>query len=134
MIERLADMPAGTIGFRASGEIEPEDYTTVLGPGLAKVVESGGRLRSLYLIEKIDEIEPRALWEDSKLAFDLVRRHELWERSAIVTDQEWIARTTRMFLWMFPGEARVFAVAELEAAKAWVATGDDTTPSQITPT
>jgi stage II sporulation SpoAA-like protein len=128
MIEKLADMPAGTIGFRAGGEIEPGDYTEVLGPELNRIVESGERLRSLYLIQKIDEIEPRALWEDTKLGFGLVRRHDVWERSAIVTDEEWIARATRMFLWMFPGEARVFAVAELEAAKAWVATGDGAPP------
>jgi hypothetical protein len=32
-----------------------------------------------------------------------------------------MARATRMFAWMIPGEARVFRVAELERAKAWVA-------------
>jgi hypothetical protein len=26
-----------------------------------------------------------------------------------------------MFLWMIPGEARVFPLAELDQAKAWVA-------------
>ena len=27
----------------------------------------------------------------------------------------------RLFAWMVPGEARVFPVAELEPAKAWIA-------------
>jgi SpoIIAA-like len=121
MIERIQDMPEGTLGFRAAGEIEPEDYVNVLGPQLRAAIEAGGRLRTLYLIEKIELDDPRALWEDSKLGFDLVRHPDLWERSAIVTDQEWIARATRLFLWMIPGEARVFPVAELEQAKAWVA-------------
>lgn len=122
MIERIADMPKGTIGFRAAGEITADDYTDVLVPELHKIVEGGGRMRSLYVIEEIELDDARALWADTKLGFDLFTRHRhAWERSAIVTDQEWIARATRMFLWIFPGEARVFGIADLELAKAWVA-------------
>ena len=129
MIERLKHMPPGTLGFRATDEIEREDYDEVLGPALRAAVEAGGKLRTLYLIEDLDEIEPGALWADAKLGFDLgVRHHDEWKRSAIVTDQDWLARATRLFAWMIPGEARVFAVAELEGAKAWVA-GEAATPS-----
>jgi hypothetical protein len=85
-------------------------------------VETGGGLRTLYLIEDLDEIEPGALWADAKLSLDVgVRHHKAWERSAIVTDIDWMARATKLFAWMIPGEARVFRVAELEQAKAWVA-------------
>jgi hypothetical protein len=121
MIERLQDMPPGTVGFRVAGEIEREDYSDLLVPELHKAL-AAGRLRTLYLIERLDEIDPSALWADAKLGFDLgVRHHDSWERSAIVTDQDWLARATRLFAWMIPGEARVFPVAELEQAKAWVA-------------
>ncbi len=124
MIERLTDMPAGTVGFRAKGEIEREDYDEVLVPELRRVVAGGGKLRTLYVIDDLDEIEPGALWADTKLGFDLgVRHHDLWVRSAIVTDEHWMARAVRMFAWMIPGEARVFGLAELEQAKAWVAGG-----------
>ena len=122
MIERLRDMPPGTVGFRAAGEIEAEDYDEVLVPELRRAVEAGDGLRTLYLIDDLDEIEPGALWADSKLGFDLgVRHHDAWVRSAIVTDIHWMARATKLFLWMIPGEARVFPRAELEQAKAWVA-------------
>ncbi len=122
MIERLTDMPPGTIGFRAANEIEREDYDEVLVPELRRAIEAGGGLRTLYLIEDLDEIEPGALWADSKLGFDLgVRHHEEWVRSAIVTDIEWMARATKLFAWMIPGEARVFPRDELEQAKKWVA-------------
>jgi hypothetical protein len=122
MVERLPDMPPGTLGFRATGPITREDYADVLVPELQKALDAGGRLRTLYVIEDLDEIEPSALWADSKLGFDLaVRHHDAWERSAIVTDIEWMARATRMFAWMIPGEARVFPLAEVEQAKAWVA-------------
>jgi hypothetical protein len=121
-VERLDDMPPGTIGFRVEGDVEKEDYTRVLRPTLQAAIDSGQGIRSLYLIEDLDEIEPTALWEDAKLGLDAgIRRHKDWTRSAIVTDIEWMVRASRMFLWMIPGEARVFPVAELEQAKAWVA-------------
>jgi SpoIIAA-like len=122
MIERLSDMPDGTLGFRARGEIEREDYDEVLAPDLRRALEAGGGLRTLYVIEDLEEIEPSALWADSKLGFDVGLRHrDAWVRSAIVTDIDWIARATKMFLWMIPGEARVFPLAELAQAKAWIA-------------
>jgi hypothetical protein len=122
VIERLGDMPPGTIGFRVSGEVDRDDYRDVLVPELRNALASGEKLRTLYLIEELDKIEPGALWADAKLGFDLgARHHGDWERSAIVTDMDWIVRATRLFAWMIPGEARVFQVAELDAAKAWVA-------------
>jgi hypothetical protein len=122
MIERITEMPAGTIGFRVAGEVEREDYRDVLVPELRGALDAGGGLRTLYLIEDLDEIEPGALWDDAKLGFDLgVRHHGAWVRSAIVTDLDWMARATRLFAWMIPGEARVFETAALESAKQWVA-------------
>jgi SpoIIAA-like len=122
MVERLEGMPDGTIGFRVDGDVEREDYTQLLVPELRRAVKAGRGLRTLYLIEDLDEMEPGALWEDAKLGFDLgVRHHGEWERSAIVTDQDWLARAMKLFAWMIPGEARVFPTADLEQAKAWVA-------------
>jgi hypothetical protein len=122
MVERLAGMPEGTIGFRVAGDVTREDYTGTLVPALEEVVAAGVELRSLYLIEDLDELEAGALWEDSKLGFDLgIRHHGAWKRSAIVTDIDWMARAARMFAWMIPGEAQVFPTAELAQAKAWIA-------------
>jgi hypothetical protein len=35
-------------------------------PELHRAVEAGGGLRTLYVIEDLDEVEPGALWADSK--------------------------------------------------------------------
>jgi SpoIIAA-like len=122
MVERMTDMPPGTVGFRVAGEIERKDYDEVLTPELRRAIERGGGLRTLYVIEDLDEIEPGAAWADAKLGFDLgIRHHREWVRSAIVTDLEWLARSAKLFAWMIPGEARVFPLAQLGQAKAWVA-------------
>jgi hypothetical protein len=129
MIERLTDTPPGTIGFRVGGEIEREDYDDVLVPELRRALEAGDGLRTLYVIDDLDEIEPGALWADAKLGFDLgVRHHDAWVRSAIVTDIDWMARATKLFAWMIPGEARVFPRSELEQAKRWVAGDAERSP------
>jgi hypothetical protein len=122
MVERISDMPAGTIGFRVNGDVEREDYTELLRPALQEAIDSHQGLRTLYVIEDLDDMEAGALWEDGKLGFDLgIRHHKEWVRSAIVTDIHWMARATKLFAWMIPGEARVYPLAELEDAKRWVA-------------
>jgi hypothetical protein len=79
-------------------------------------------VRAVFVIEDLDELEPAALWEDSKLGFDAgVRHHHAWQRSAVVTDIGWMVPSIKVFGWMVPGEARVFELARLDEAKAWVA-------------
>jgi hypothetical protein len=69
-----------------------------------------------------DEIEPGAMWQDSKVGYDLALKHrEAWVRSALVSDIGWLVQSARLFAWMIPGEARVFGVGQLAEAKAWVA-------------
>ncbi len=122
MIERIDDMPAGTIGFRVSGDVTADDYREVLAPGLADAEASDAGVRALFVIEDLHELEPAALWEDTKVGFDAELRHRhAWKRSAIVTDIPWMVRSIRLFGWMVPGDARVFELARLGDAKAWIA-------------
>jgi hypothetical protein len=122
MIELMDGMPDGTLGFRVSGDVERSDYTDVMMPELHKTVERGGGLRTLYLIDRLEQMEPGALWEDMKAGFDLtIRHHSAFERTAMVTDQEWLVLAARLLAWMAPGEFKVYPTAELEQAKAWIA-------------
>ena len=38
MIERIGDMPEGTVGFRANGKVTADDYKQVLEPGLLEAI------------------------------------------------------------------------------------------------
>ena len=122
MVERMTDMPDGTLGFRVAGEVRREDYDRVLVRDLKGAIEAGAGLRTLYLIEELDDMEAGALWADTKLGVDMGVRHRGdWERSAIVTDISWMVHAMKVFGWMVPGETRIYPVAELADAKAWVA-------------
>lgn len=121
MIERIDEMPAGTIGLRASGKLSKADYVEVLEPALREGVESG-ELRLVFLLTDFHGLEPGAWPEDVKTGLRAwVRDHSAWKRFALVTDADWVAKAMRIFAWMAPGEVMVYEPAELEAAKAWVA-------------
>jgi SpoIIAA-like len=120
MIERIEEMPVGTIGLRASGELTKEDYVEVLEPALREGVESGG-VRLAFVLTDFDGLGSGAWIEDAKTGLNVwVRDHAAWKRFALVTDVEWVAKATRAFTWMAPGEVRVFELSDLEEAKLWV--------------
>jgi SpoIIAA-like len=44
-----------------------------------------------------------------------------WECTALVSDADWARHAISLFGWLVPGDVRVFPLAELEEAKAWLA-------------
>jgi len=121
MIERIDDMPPGTVGLRSSGKLSRSDYTEVLEPALRDAIASG-ELRLLFVLTDFDGLEAGALPEDVKVGLRaVVRDHAAWRRFALVTDVGWIARATRVFAWAVPGDLLVTEPDRLEEAKRWVA-------------
>ncbi len=122
MIEALAEMPPGTIGFRFVGHISGADYRDVLNPALHAAVESG-EVRAVFVIgPEYEGFDLGAVKEDVKGILPLAFEHRgAWKRIAAVTDVDWMAKSVEGFHWMMPGEVRVFPLAELDAAKAWTA-------------
>lgn len=121
MIERIDDMPAGTVGLRASGKLSKDDYTEVLEPALREGVESG-ELRLLFVLTDFDGLEAAAIPEDMKTGLKAwVRDHSAWKRFALVTDVEWVAKAMRMFTWLTPGEVLIRDLDGLNEATSWVA-------------
>lgn len=124
MVERIEEMPAGTIGFRASGKLTVEDYREVLVPTLREAVDSG-EVRMLFVLSDFEELEPKAWLEDAKTGFELgFLKHSAWKRSAIASDADWVKKAFRMFAWMTPGEVKVFGLDQEDEARAWVAASD----------
>ena len=124
MIQRLDDMPAATIGFRATGHVTRDEYREVLLPPMREAAEAG-EVRMLFAIGPgFEGFEAGALMEDTKAGITLGIGHpRAWKRTAVVTDVEWITKTIHMFAWLVPGEILVRDLDGLEEAKAWVARG-----------
>jgi hypothetical protein len=121
MVERIAEMPAGAIGFKVVKELTGDDYKEQIEPALAAAVEEG-EVRLLFEIDAGFGMDAGAVIEDAKTGLKLGLGHlKAWKRTAIVTDIEWIRKAIKAFGFMAPGEVRVFGPGELGAAKVWVA-------------
>ncbi len=122
MLEPLDGMPAGTIGFRATGRVTADDYARVLLPSRRAAAEADD-VRMVFAVgPEFEKFELGALAEDARAGITLgVAHRHAWKRTAVVTDVEWIVKAIHMFLWLTPGEVRVFGLDELEQAKSWVA-------------
>ena len=121
MVEPIEEMPPGTIGFRAVGEVTRADYREVLEPALRAAVEAG-EVRMLFVVEDGFEIDAGALMEDAKTGLELGLGHlSAWKRTAIVTDVGWVRQAIKSFGFMAPGEVKVWPLADRDEARDWVA-------------
>ena len=123
MIERIAEMPEGTIGFAFSGEVTPADYEETLIPPIRAAIENEEEIRCLCLLgPEFEGYEAGAVWEDlkagAKFGFGSLSS---WRRTALVTDVDWIRHATALFGWLSPGELKLFPTDQLARAKEWVA-------------
>ena len=118
MLRPLSDMPPGTIGFEAVGEVEDDDWEEMVEPILRREIADGRKLRLLYLLgPRAHAVEGDAMAADSGFR---ARHASSFERVAVVSDEDWMRPALRVLSFMLPGKARGFRVSELQAAKAWL--------------
>jgi hypothetical protein len=118
MIEQIAGMPAGTLGFSATGQVTARDYEQVIVPDIEAAFALNKKLRLLYhLGESFTGFDPGAMWDDAKLG---LRHFSGWDRVALVTDVAWVRNLAVAMGFLAPAEIRLYDNAELEQAKAWI--------------
>src|ERR1700710_2026340 len=109
----MADIPPGTIGFEAVGEVDDDDFEDTVEPVLRQVIADGRQVRLLYLLgTRLHEYEGDALKQEMKFA---VRHPTAYERIAVVSDEEWLRPALRLLSVLVPGQLRGFRVAELQS-------------------
>jgi hypothetical protein len=116
MIKKLDDLPAGVIGFEATGKIAAEDYRDVILPALVQAAQTGD-VRFLIIMRDFDGISGGAIWQDLKIGIEHLHA---WKRIALVTDIAWMSHLTNLFGWMTPGETKTFPLDQKEQAVQWV--------------
>jgi len=119
VVERIEDMPAGTVGFRSDGPLSDDDYNDILGPALRDAVEGGG-VRLMLVTPP--EFGSSDVTEVAKRVQGLpgLGHREDWKRVAVVTDSGWLRRTARLWSGMVPVDTKVFAPDEEPAARDWL--------------
>ena len=117
MIEELSGVPAGVIGFEASGRIRAEDYRDVVLPALEHAAATG-EVRFVIVMRDFQGMSGGAVWQDLKVGIEHLRA---WKRIALVTDIAWMRDLTSLFGWMTPGEVKTFPLARRDEAIQWAA-------------
>ena len=119
MIEPLADLPAGVIGFRAIGTLEASDYRDRLVPAIERALDEHGKVNVVAVLgDDFDHLSIGATWEDAKLVGLPLSS---WGRAALVTDHDVLTGMANAFGGLVPGGFRVFPLDEERAAVDWVA-------------
>lgn len=121
MIRLLSGMPPGVLGLQAIDDVEEQDYQNVIVPAVEAAIAEHGKVRLVYVLgPEFDEYEGEAVWEDLRLG---ARHPASFDRIAVVTDARWVGPAIKVFSVLWPGQARAFPLADLEAAKRWAAEG-----------
>jgi hypothetical protein len=126
MLRQMDDMPAGTVGFEAVGDVEDDDWEDVVEPVLRREIAAGGKVRLLYLIgPEARDVDADAMQADTGFR---ARHAKAFERIAIVCDETGVKSAVRVLSMLTPGRMRAFPASELAAAKRWLAEpGEDST-------
>ena len=122
MIERIEDVPVGTVGFRLDGDLTDADYRDVLTPGLREAAAQGEVRLLMVGVKGFDLGSLKARFEEARKDPDLDLGHRKdWRRVAIVADANFILRRSfPLFARVIPVEMKLFGLDDEAAAKAWL--------------
>lgn len=118
MIELAEDLPDNVVIATAHGRVAPEHYEQVLLPAVSAAWATGKPVRLLYVLaDDFERYDLHAALEDVRLG--LHHWYEL-ERIGLVTDHESYRLLMGALGFLMPGQARVFSLKHLDAARTWI--------------
>jgi SpoIIAA-like len=118
MFKFIEGLPPDVIALEAIGEVTGQDYRNTLIPR-AEAMIAKGPIKMLYVIgADFTGFKLEALWDDGVFG---LRHSRDFSHVAVVADHAWIRAMISMFRPLFHGDVRLFRLAELPAAKVWIA-------------
>jgi len=124
MIEHLSKFPADVVAFAFHGQVTKAEYDSVFLPAVVDELKKHPKLRLYYEIApNFMGFDVGAMWDDFAVGMEHITR---WDRVAVVTDVEWIARATQLFGMILPSSVRAFPTSETAAARTWISATSST--------
>lgn len=118
MLKAIDNLPPGLVGVTASGEVVKSDYDNVLEPLLDRARSTGQPIRFLYhFASDFAGYSVSGALEDMRIG---VRHLRLFERCAVVSDNEWIRKSSQLISTLAPCPLRVYGNADWAEAVAWL--------------
>lgn len=123
MITVIENLPSNMVGFKASGEINQDDFTNTVMPRVKESIERNGTLNYMLVLNTdLKNFSAGAWLKDALMG---IRHLFKWNRAAIVTDTGSVINFTKVFSAFMPGEFRGFRHNDLQKAISWASTGRD---------
>lgn len=117
-IIELEGLPRDVVGIDIRGLITSQDYSGMLVPLIERRAKGHDKLKMICVLGTwFDGYSPGAMWDDLRFGFSHLTT---FSKLALVTDQEWIRHSAKLFGMLMPTEVMVFDLADLEEAKAWI--------------
>lgn len=118
MVERIEGLGGGAVGFEARGEVTADDYENLIVPAVEEALAGRDKVNLLYVLgDDFTGYELAAMWDDTKVGMGHLFS---WGRIGLVTDHDSYRRMVQGFGFLIPAHVRVFPMAAIEDAKAWV--------------
>ena len=118
MIETIPNLPDGVLGLSAMGTVTADDYESTLIPAVQAATSGDTKARILFLLgDQFEGYAAEAAMDDARMG---LHHWNDFEKIALVTDHTAYRALIKGFGFLMPGEVKLFAVADLEAAKEWV--------------
>lgn len=119
MLERITNMPDGTIGLAAKGAVTTADCERTLLPLVAGWPASDQHTAMLLQFgPEFEDFKPDLWGGDAWFAFNHRRD---FGRLAVVSDVAWLRKAVRLLAPFMGGEVRLFHDYQMEQAKTWIA-------------
>lgn len=117
-IFEMEGLPHDVVGIDIKGLITSQDYSGTLVPLIEHRAQDHKKLKMICVLgDYFDGYSPGAMWDDLRFGFSHLTT---FSKLALVTDQEWIRHSAKLFGMLMPTEVMVFDLAELEDAKDWI--------------
>src|SRR5215469_939550 len=122
MLTRIEDVPGYVVAYRATGEVNKDDYDKILMPAIDAADKTHGHIHFLFQLETpVKNFSAGAWLED---AWSGLKHYRGWKKVAIVSDEQAVETFTNKFSAFIPGQTKGFRLSEIELAKKWVAEED----------
>lgn len=109
MLEKIANLPAGIVGVRATGPVSKADYEQVIEPLFDEARKKGEKIRLLYeFAPDFHGFSAGAAWEDARFGMAAVRQ---LAGCAVVTDIAWVRDSAKFVAFFLPCPVRVFPIS-----------------------
>ena len=119
MLKKMEEMPSYVAAFEATGEVDKQEYETILIPEIERVDKEHGHIHFLMVLKTSVKNFSLSAWLQD--AVQALKHYRGWKKIALVTDESAIQKITGAFSAIMPGATKGFSLSQLDEAKNWVA-------------